>query len=159
MRSRAARPSTCSSAICLGCQWISIWLGYSFGNHTLNLGWKFGGRIGGDPLPRYDLFQWGGFLQQSGYATGQLIGEQLSFGRVMYYHRILKGSIFEGAYGGVSLEAGKVGNPLVPGSPTGTLRSLSLFTAIDTPVGPAYLGYGRAQDGNSSWYFYLGRPY
>lgn len=134
-------------------------LAYSFGDHTLNLGWKFGGRIGGDPLPRHDLFQWGGFLQQSGYATGQLVGEKLSFGRVMYYHRILKGSIFEGAYGGVSLEAGRVGNPLVPGSPAGTLRSLSLFAGIDTPVGPAYLGYGRARDGNSSWYFYLGRPY
>ena len=27
------------------------------------------------------------------------------------------------------------------------------------PLGPVYLGYGRAQDGNSSFYFYLGRPF
>lgn len=132
---------------------------YSFGEHTLNLGWKFGGRTGSNALPRYDQFQWGGFLQQSGYATGQLLGEKLSFARLLYYHRILKGSIFEGAYGGVSLEAGKVGNPLVAGSPTGTLNSMSLFVATDTPIGPAYLGYGRAQDGNTSWYFYLGRVF
>ena len=29
----------------------------------------------------------------------------------------------------------------------------------DSPLGPIYLGYGRAQDGNSSFYFYLGRPF
>jgi len=131
----------------------------SFGDHTFNLGWKFGGKLGNDPLPRYDLFQWGGFLQQSGYATGQLLGEKMSFGRLMYYHRIMRGGLLEGAYSGLSLEAGKVGNPLVPGAPTGTLHSASLFIGADTPLGPAYFGYGRASDGNSSWYLFLGRIY
>ncbi len=132
---------------------------YSFGNHTFNFGVKAGGRKGAEPLPRYDQFQWGGFLQQSGYATGQLVGEDLRFVRLMYYHRIMRGTLFEGAYGGFSLEAGKVGNPLVPGSPEGVLRSGSVFVAADTPVGPAYLGYGRSQAGNSSFYFYLGRAF
>lgn len=132
---------------------------YSFGEHTFNLGLKAGGKIGSDKLPLYDQFMWGGFLQQSGYATGQLAGESLRFGRVMYYHRILRGSMFEGAYGGFSLEAGKVGNPLVPGNPDGVLKSASIFVAADSPVGPAYLGYGRAKDGSDSFYFYLGRPF
>ena len=94
---------------------------YSLGDHTFQLAWKFGGKLGSDRLPRHDLFQWGGFLQQSGYATGQLLGERLSFGRLMYYHRILRGTLFEGAYGGFSLEGGKMDSPLVPGSPTGLL--------------------------------------
>jgi NTE family protein len=132
---------------------------YSLGNHTFNAGFKVGGKYGSDPLPRYDQFQWGGFLQQSGYATGQLIGDNLKFGRVMYYHRILQGSLLEGAYGGFSLEAGKVGNPLVPGNPDGLLKSASVFIAVDTPIGPAYWGYGHAKDGNSSFYFYLGRAF
>jgi NTE family protein len=132
---------------------------HSFGEHTFYAGWKFGGKLGHEPLPRYDLFQWGGFLQQSGYAPGQLIGENLSFGRLLYYHRILKGSFLEGAYGGASLEVGRVGHPLVPGAPTGTLRSMALFVGADTPLGPAYFGYGRSQDGNSNWYVFLGRPY
>jgi NTE family protein len=132
---------------------------YSFGEHTLNFGFKAGGRSGSDPLPRYDQFQWGGFLQQSGYATGQLLGENLTFGRLMYYHRILRGSMLEGAYAGFSLEAGKVGNPLVTGSPDGLLKSASIFIAMDSPIGPMYWGYGRAQDGNSSFYFFLGLPY
>lgn len=132
---------------------------YSFGEHTFNLAMKGGGRFGSDSLPRYDLFQWGGFLQQSGYSTGQLVGEKMQYGRLMYYRRIMRSSIFEGAYGGISYELGRVGNPLVPGNPDGVLRSGSVFVAADTPVGPAYLGYGRAQDGNSSFYFYLGRPF
>ena len=132
---------------------------YSLGEHTFQLGLKFGGALGSDPLPNYDLFQWGGFVQQSGYATGQLLGQNLSYARLMYYHRILRSSLFEGAYGGGSIEIGEVGDPLVQGSPTGRLFSGSLFVASDTPVGPAYLGYGRADDGNGSWYFYLGRPF
>ncbi len=132
---------------------------YSLGEHTFSLGLKFGGALGSDPLPNYDQFQWGGFLQQSGYATGQLLGQNISYARLMYYHRILRTTLFEGAYGGGSIEIGEVGDPLVRGSPTGRLFSGSLFVAADTPVGPAYLGYGRTDDGSGSWYFYLGRPF
>ncbi len=132
---------------------------YSLRRHTLHASIKAGGNIGSDPLPRYDYFQWGGFLQQSGYATGQFVGGKMAFGRLMYYQRILKGQLLEGAYGGLSLEAGKVGDPLVPGSPEGLLKSVALFVASDTPIGPAYLGYGYAAGGSSSFYFYLGRPF
>jgi len=132
---------------------------YSLGEHTFNFYAKFGGGGGSNPLPTYDQFQWGGFLQQSGYATGQLYGEDLKFVRAMYYRRVLRGSLLDGAYGGLSIEAGKVGNQLVPGNPDGLLVSGAAFIAADTPVGPAYLSYGHARGGNSSFYFYLGRPF
>lgn len=132
---------------------------YSFGNHTLNFAMKVGDKLGGNPLPRYDQFQWGGFLTGSGFATGQLAGEELQFGRLMYYHRILEGSIFEGAYSGISLEASRIGNPLVPGNSEDWLKSASVFIGADSPLGPVYLGYGRAEDDNHSFYFYLGRPF
>jgi len=131
----------------------------SMGEHTMSFAFKVGGKIGSDPLPRYDLFQWGGFLQQSGYRTGQLVGEKIEFGRLMYYHRISHGSILEGAYGGVSLERGRVSDPLIPGNPDGWLTSGSIFVGADSPLGPAYLGYGRTKDGDSSFYFYLGNPF
>ena len=95
----------------------------------------------------------------SGYATGQLAGESIRFARLMYYHRIFRGSLLEGAYLGLSLETGKVGSPLVAGNPDGWLRSGSVFVAADTPIGPAYVGYGHAHDGSNSFYFYLGRPF
>ena len=132
---------------------------YSFGNHTLNFAMKSGDKLGNDPLPRYDQFQWGGFLTGSGYATGQLLGEELQFGRMMYYHRILEGSIFEGAYSGFSLEFSRIGSPLVPGNSEDWLKSAGVFIAADSPLGPVYLGYGHAEDGNKSFYFYLGRPF
>ena len=77
----------------------------------------------------------------------------------MYCHRILRSGLLEGMYGGASLEFGKVGNPLVPGNPDGLLKSMSLFVAADSPLGPVYVGYGRSTDMNNSWYFYLGRAY
>ncbi len=132
---------------------------YSFGEHTVNFAFKVGGKVGSDPLPYYDMFQWGGFLQQSGYATGQLLGQNMWYLRAMYYRRILQGTLFEGAYGGFSIESGKVGEPLIPGNPDGELWSASAFVAVDTPIGPAYLAYGRAAAGLGSFYFFLGRPF
>jgi len=130
----------------------------SIGPHTLQLAVKEGGRIGSDPIPPYDQFQWGGFLQQSGYARGELTGQRLEFARAVYMYRLQRQRFFEGAYAGFSLEAGRLTGPLVPGSVSGNLRSAAVFVAVDTPVGPVYVGYGRAEGGHGAAYFYLGRP-
>ncbi|MBS0326620.1 MAG: patatin-like phospholipase family protein [Proteobacteria bacterium] len=130
----------------------------SAGPHTLSVTARVGTALGNDRLPRYDMFQWGGFLQQSGYPTGALVGEQLVFGRAVYAYKLLKAPFIDGLYAGGSLEAGRMERPLVPGSPTGFLKSVSAFLAADTLLGPLYLGYGWAADGNRSAYLYLGRP-
>jgi len=140
-------------------RWDASGLGaWSFGNNTLSVGLKAGGKLGSEPLPRYDQFQWGGFLQQSGYPTGALITDNFTFGRLVYYNKFVRQKLLEGVYAGASLEMGHYGTPLVPGSPSGTLKSGSVFLGADTPIGPLYFGYGRASDNNSSWYLYLGRP-
>jgi len=131
---------------------------HSFGPHTFRVAGKFGGTFGNDPLPPYDLFQWGGFLQQSGYPTGALLGQRLAFGRVEYTYKLAQQRLLEGLYAGVSLEAGRVGSPVVQGNPAGTLKSLGIYLGADTPIGPFYLGYGFAADGNHSAYLFLGRP-
>jgi NTE family protein len=71
----------------------------------------------------------------------------------------MRGSILDGAYGGLSLEGGRYRKPLVPGNPSGELLSAALFVSADSPVGPVYLGYGWAEDGNKTLYFFLGRPF
>ena len=131
---------------------------FSVGDHTFNFGLKAGDKLGSSPLPAYDQFQWGGFLQQSGYRTGALLGESLAFGRVVYYNKLARQDFLEGLYAGFSLEAGRVGGPLVPGSPTGLQKSVSAFFAMDTYVGPLYIGYGYAVGGSRSFYLYLGIP-
>jgi NTE family protein len=80
------------------------------------------------------------------------------FGRPPYYNKFIKQKRLEGIYAGFPLEAGRYGTPLVPGSPTGILKSASVFLGADTPVGPLYFGYGHAADRNSSFYLFLGRP-
>lgn len=40
----------------------------------------------------------------------------------------------------------------------GALHSNAVFLAADTPVGPVYLGLGRASGGRSALYLYLGMP-
>ena len=54
----------------------------SWGRNTVSAGVKFGGRLGNDPVPPVGLFSWGGLLQQSGYPTGALVGDNnIRFGR------------------------------------------------------------------------------
>ena len=131
----------------------------SFGENTFRFNAAGGGSLGSGALPAWDQFRWGGFLRQSGYATGQLTGSRVQFGQLVAYRRIFRSGFFEGAYAGLSLELGKVGTPLLAGSPEGTLKSMALFMAYDTFAGPLYLGLGRAGDGTTSAYFYLGRPF
>ena len=131
---------------------------YSFGEDTVQVSLAAGGKIGSNPLPAYDQFEWGGFLRQSGFATGQLVGARLQYGQLAYYHRLVRGGLFDGAFGGVSLEAGQYGQPLVQGNPSGFQKSLALFIGSDSAVGPVYFGYGKAASGPGTFYFHLGRP-
>lgn len=131
---------------------------HSFGDHTFQLGAKFAKRLGSDPLPPSEMFQWGGFLQLSGLPTGALAGEDLRFVRLMYYNRLARWSLLDGVYAGFSLEAGRMRQNLLPGNDLGTLYAGSLLLGIDTPLGPLYFGYGHATQGFNSFYLFLGRP-
>ncbi|HEX4585051.1 MAG TPA: patatin-like phospholipase family protein [Burkholderiaceae bacterium] len=130
----------------------------SLGGSTLDLGATFKGRFGSNDLPRYDVFQWGGFLQQSGYRIGSLNGQSLQFARAIFEYKLAPLPFLNALYAGMSLEAGRLGRPIVAGNPLGTMKSASVFLLLDSPVGPLYLAYGRARDGNSSLYLYVGAP-
>ncbi len=130
----------------------------SFGANSVHLALKGGGAIGNKPLPAYDQFSFGGFLQLSGYKTGEFYGESLEFGRLVYLYKLSEGMLTEGMYAGASFEAGRIGGPLVPGSPTRTLTSGALILAADTVLGPVYIAYGIAENDNRSFYFFLGKP-
>ena len=87
-----------------------------------------------------------------------MLGERLTYGRFVYSYKLAEQRLFEGIYAGMSLEAGRMEKPLVPGNATGLLKSTAAFLGFDTPLGPLYLGYGWAADGSRSGYLYLGRP-
>jgi NTE family protein len=131
---------------------------YSFGRNTLSLGYRFGGKYGDAPLPGSQYFQWGGLLQQSGYPTGALLGDNVQFGRLIYLRQLKSWSLLDGVYGGVSYEIGRVGKPVIPDNQQGTLQSSALMLGVDTPIGPLYFAYGRTWTGIHSLYLYLGHP-
>lgn len=131
---------------------------HSFGDHTFSIGAKLGGRLGSEPLPESQMFQWGGLMQLSGLPTGALLGQDLRFARIVYYNRLRNWSLLDGVYAGGSLEIGRMSQSLLPGNDLGTIRAASLVLGVDTPLGPLYLGYGHASKGYGSFYVFLGRP-
>jgi NTE family protein len=131
---------------------------WSLGEHTVALSARVGSALGSRPLPPGREFQWGGFLQQSGYPTGALLGQELRFARAVYYNRLQRWSLFGGLFGGASLEVGRMDKPLVPNNQVGTIYSGALLLGVDTPIGPLYLGFGHASRGFNAWYLFLGRP-
>ena len=140
-------------------QWeASAVVARSWDRHTVNVALRGSGPISSDDRPIYVAQPWGGFLQQSGFQTGQLLNRRYIFGRLQYYYRLLDVPLFEGLYAGVAGEVGNYGPPLVEGNPSGTIYSGSAYLAFDSPLGPMYLGYGLAKGGSQALYFYLGRP-
>jgi NTE family protein len=129
----------------------------SFSAHTFLVAFAGGGAVGGPELPKYDYLSWGGLMRMTGYREGQLRNDSMSYGRLLYMNRLFKMPLLDGVYAGGTLEAARLGRPLVPNGISGNVASASLFLAVDTPLGPAYLAYGRTLDGNSNVYFYLGR--
>jgi NTE family protein len=109
-------------------------------------------------LPAYDLVQWGGFLRQSGHPVDSLIGQSLTFGRIVYTYKLVDQKVFNGVHAGFSMEGGRMTKPLLPDQPSHFIASGALFLAVDSPLGPFYLAWGRSSDGASSAYMFLGRP-
>ena len=118
---------------------------------------------GGSPvktdLPYYDGFKLGGFRRLSGYTRDELYGPYMAFGSVTYLREInrFKTSIIGGAYYlGVSLEAGNAWRTGLDVSLSNLRYAGSVFVGIDSPLGPVYVAYGRAEGGRSAVTFQLG---
>ncbi|MBL8525951.1 MAG: patatin-like phospholipase family protein [Betaproteobacteria bacterium] len=129
----------------------------SYGRHALQFAAKAGGKLGDSELPNYDLFQWGGFLRQSGYRTDQLLGKEFKYGRAVYTYKLLEQKFLEGAYLGIAAEYTRF-NHFLNLNQSDRLKSGALFLGFDSPLGPMFVAYGRAADGNQAGYFFLGRP-
>lgn len=112
---------------------------------------------GSGAMPDYELTSLGGFLRLSGYPNGRFLATESRLGRLVYTWRIAAPGLLDGAYLGASVEWGRITDVL--GTYTGVpLRGNALFVAVDTPVGPIYLGHGRSSRGEQATYFYLGLP-
>lgn len=128
------------------------------GPHTLRAATRLGGNLRSGPLPDHEILQLGGFLNLSGYQTGQLLGKEMRFGRLVYNYRLARPGFLDGMYVGGSLEFGRIGDTVFGPDRAPLRRGSALYFALDTPIGPFYLAYGVGDRGNRSAYLFLGQP-
>jgi NTE family protein len=103
----------------------------------------------------------GGLFRLSGWAPGELVGDYMAFGSLVYRYRIgsLPRILGGGLYGGVSLEAGNVWENPYDVDVTRLYPAGSAFLGGDTPLGPVYLGVGFSEGGRYAFYLQLGRVF
>jgi NTE family protein len=132
----------------------------SFGRHTLVGSLEHDSALGTD-LPIYEEFTLGGLFRLSGYPLASLSGRYLDLGLASYYYRIgdFGTRFLRRLYGGCSVEAGNVWRQRDQAGLDDLLWSGSVYVAVDTYLGPAYLAYGRAQGGRDTWYLFVGRSF
>ncbi|MCU6499266.1 hypothetical protein LPN04_15830 [Rugamonas sp. A1-17] len=128
------------------------------GPHSLQGALEVQHKPGGSPLPDHEIVSFGGFLRMSSYPTGELVGNSLHFGRLVYNYRLTAPGLLNCAYVGASAELGRVGNTIDAQDGEQTVRSNALYIAIDTPLGPLYFGAGRASRNQTALYLLIGKP-
>ena len=111
-------------------------------------------------LPFYDAVALGGFLNLSGFARNQIIGESLTYGSVRLEKIV--GRMPAGLRGdmrvGLALEGGKVNGRYTETELDGWQGSVTGYVGGETPVGMVYLGYGYSPNGTSNFYMFIGTP-
>ncbi|UXH78392.1 patatin-like phospholipase family protein [Roseateles amylovorans] len=137
---------------------VSLRAARSWQAHSLRAAYFASHGIGGTEVPGYELAQLGGFLRLSGYRTGQFLGTEMRMARLVYSYRIASPGLLDGIHLGGSIEVGRVSDSRGLLSDGRTLRSNAAFLAVDTPIGPLYLAYGRASAKDSTVYLFLGVP-
>ena len=132
---------------------------YQLQEWVLGLRGSYVGSLYGE-LPPQEMGRLGGFLNLSGFANDQLMGDRVSYGHVRA-ERIL-GRMPLGLSGdlrvGFAMEVGKVADPLSEPSRTGLLNSTAIYLRGETPCGPAYIGLGQSSSGPVNAYFFIGTP-
>lgn len=110
----------------------------------------------GIPLERW--WELGGFGRLSGLIPRQLAGQNYALASMAYYRRLNEVKLAP-VYAGITLEAGNVWERKSDISLDDLVYAGSLFLGVDTPIGPVFLAWGRADSNESTFYFYLGNPY
>jgi NTE family protein len=127
--------------------------------------WVLGSRVAAvtspqGRLPLQEAGRLGGFLNLTGFASGQLLGDEVAYAHLRA-ERIM-GRAPLGLRGdmrvGVALEAGRVGVPYTLQKRGGWLKSVALYMGGETPLGSVYLGLGQGSGGSTNAYLFIGTP-
>jgi NTE family protein len=129
----------------------------TWGRHTLLTTLRWDATVSGTAADSR-LFRMGGFFDISGLNRNQLSGQHATRVGAAYYRRIGDLALFP-AFAGMSLEIGNVWESREDISSDDSIVGGSFWAGVDTPVGPVYVGYGRAEGGEDAFYISLGRVF
>jgi NTE family protein len=129
----------------------------TWGRHTVLTTLRWDTTISGTAADSR-LFRMGGFFDISGLNQNQLSGQHATRVGAAYYRRIGDLALFP-AFAGMSLELGNVWKTREDISSHGSILGGSFWAGVDTPVGPVYVGYGRAEGDEQAFYISLGRVF
>lgn len=131
----------------------------AWGNYVVNGKLSYVGAPQGR-LPVADLGALGGFLNLSGYSRDQILAGDTRFASIRAEKII--GRMPLGLSGdlriGLSLEAGRAGDRRTETRVDGWQRAAAIYVGGETPVGPAFVGVGRAEGGYATFYVFIGLP-
>ncbi|KII77500.1 serine protease [Vibrio renipiscarius] len=135
----------------------------SFSRHTLVANIDTGFVQSKNSSVPVDPAEIGGFLNLSGIPRNSLIGQNKVFGSLIYRYRWFDndfGLFTSPFYIGASLEYGGVwSDPDIGISDAPLYKAGSIFTGIDSPIGPIMFAYGRTEHNFDSVYLIIGTTF
>lgn len=109
-------------------------------------------------LPVYDAVMLGGFLNMSGYASNQILGDDAFYAHVRA--ECIMGRMPLGLNGdlrlGIGIEGARLEQVYTLATSDTWLDSAVVYLGGETPLGPLYLGYGFTFSGDYNFYLQLG---
>lgn len=146
-------------------RWRAIGLtAFSFGTdakNTVILSAKTGQSIDAVNSPQ-NYFQLGGLFNLSGLSHNFFSGRQMAFAMAQYQRRLSETSVLPldlPIYAGASIEGGQLWSDRSDIGSSDFITAGSLYFAIDSPLGPLYLAYGRTETDQDGIYLSLGWPF
>jgi len=136
----------------------AVTLPYSFGRNTILFGADFANTFDDRPVER--SFSFGGFLDISGTRQGFLSASDYTQGKIVYFRRFseVENPLFNfGFFYGGSVEVSNLESDIEQLPDHRALVSGSIFLGADTPILPTYLGYGRSDEQEDSFFLAVGR--
>ncbi len=112
--------------------------------------------------PLINLRPLGGFLNLSGLAPGELSGQNIGIGNLIWLRRLNRAPLLpvdNPVYLGVSLETGHAWQQAESVRLGDFTQAASVFLGADTVLGPAYVAFGVAESDQRSLYLYLGKVF
>ena len=111
-----------------------------------------------DDAPLQSQFLLGGLGRLSGYTTNRFFGQHYALANITAYRRLNRNAWLP-TYAGISLETGNVWQDRDSVSTSDLRFAGAVYAGAESPLGPLYLAWGLAEQGENTVYLFLGNPF